>query len=110
MSKKSLKCPVRQIASELRAYRAILRANFRTDEELCTDVRLQILPDGSWAVHTGDSSYDQDHRGVWGSASVPFSGRFDSMAMARALWNQCVDMAVDGFDGPTLHYTNELIY
>jgi hypothetical protein len=33
------------------------------------DVRLQLI-DGSWALHTGDASYDQDHRGAWGASSI----------------------------------------
>jgi hypothetical protein len=32
------------------------------------EVRLQVTEDGGWAVHTGDPSYDTDHRGFWGSA------------------------------------------
>jgi hypothetical protein len=28
-------------------------------------VRLQVV-DGSWYFHTGDNSYDTDHRGAWG--------------------------------------------
>ena len=34
------------------------------------DVRLQVYPDGEWAIRTGLSDYDQDHRGYWGAASV----------------------------------------
>lgn len=34
-----------------------------------TDIRLQVKSDG-WQIHTGDSSYDQDHRGAWGASSV----------------------------------------
>lgn len=30
------------------------------------DVRLQVHS-GMWSILTGDSSYDQDHRGCWGS-------------------------------------------
>ena len=26
--------------------------------------------DGSWSFHTGDSSYDTDHRGNWGASCV----------------------------------------
>jgi hypothetical protein len=68
------------------------------------DVRLQIRESGSWHVHYGDSSYDQDHSGVWGAGSVPLRGRFDSLSLAKKLWNQACDQAVDGFDGPVLHY------
>lgn len=34
------------------------------------DIRLQVLSNGAWSVHTGDSQYDQDHRGAWGASSV----------------------------------------
>jgi hypothetical protein len=45
-------------------------------EEPRIDVRLQVrdidlTSDGPWwTVHTGDASYDQDHRGFWGSGCV----------------------------------------
>jgi len=65
------------------------------------EVRLQIvvtphdhrslfapLADGSrkvlWSVHTGDSSYDQDHRGFWGSTSVTFIGDPDGDTLDAA--------------------------
>lgn len=34
------------------------------------DVRLQVYPDGQWKVRSGDSSFDQDHRGYWGAGCV----------------------------------------
>lgn len=40
------------------------------EDEVYGDIRLQVFK-GSWGYHTGDSQYDQDHRGMWGSASVP---------------------------------------
>lgn len=54
------------------------------------DVRLQIYPDGGWAVRWGLSDYDQDHRGFWGASSVP-GGRFDSVSTARDLLSQARD-------------------
>lgn len=39
------------------------------DEDRYVDLRVQLL-DGGWTLHTGDASYDQDHRGFWGAASV----------------------------------------
>ena len=38
------------------------------DEPIYIDVRLQVH-DG-WALRTGPSDYDQDHRGYWGVGSV----------------------------------------
>ena len=34
------------------------------------DIRLQVYPDGNWAIRTGDSSYDLDHRGYWGAGFI----------------------------------------
>lgn len=56
------------------------------------DVRLQVYPDGSWAVRWGLSDYDDDHRGYWGASSVPGGGRrFDSRGVARDVIGQAQD-------------------
>lgn len=61
------------------------------------DVRLQVYPDGDWAVRWGDSSYDQDHRGYWGSSSVPGDNRrFDSKTFARDLIDQAKEHYAQG--------------
>ena len=53
------------------------------------DTRLQVLEDGTWEIHTGDSQYDQDHRGYWGSNSLPGDGhRFNSREVAKDLIDQ----------------------
>lgn len=39
------------------------------------DIRLQVYPDGEWALHYGGAGYDTDHRGYWGSSSVPGNGK-----------------------------------
>lgn len=52
------------------------------------DVRLHVWPDGSWAVHSGDSQYDQDHRGFWGASSIPGTRRFNARDVARELIDQ----------------------
>jgi hypothetical protein len=54
------------------------------------DVRLQVYPDGAWAVRVGLSDYDQDHRGFWGASCIP-RGRFNATDLARDLVNQCRD-------------------
>lgn len=61
-------------------------------EEGCDfcDVRLQVYPDGAWAVRVGLSDYDQDHRGFWGASCIP-RGRFNATDLARDLVNQCRD-------------------
>lgn len=33
-------------------------------------VRLHVRTDGSWSLHVGNPSYDQDHRGQWGTSSL----------------------------------------
>jgi hypothetical protein len=105
MSKRSVKCPVREIAWVLREVQRVDAFGLPKDVD-SIDVRLQILETGDWAVHTGDASYDTDHHGVWGAGEVPVRGRFDSMGLAKALWNQAVDMAVDeASDFPELCYT-----
>jgi hypothetical protein len=40
------------------------------EEEKFCDIRLQVYPNGQYAIRSGDSSYDQDHRGFWGCSSV----------------------------------------
>lgn len=34
------------------------------DEPL--EIRLQVYPDGTWAVRFGDPGFDLDHHGFWG--------------------------------------------
>jgi hypothetical protein len=76
------------VAAELRG----INANVEGE----CDVRLQVWPDGEWIVRSGDSSYDQDHRGFWGASSVPGvnrgrASRFDSRSVARDLIEQARD-------------------
>ncbi len=39
-------------------------------EDAYIDVRLQVMEDDSWGIHTGDSGFDVDHRGYWGASSL----------------------------------------
>ena len=66
-----------------------LRVFARNIDETC-DVRLQVYPDGAWAVRVGLSDYDQDHRGFWGASCIPL-GRFNATNLARELISQCRD-------------------
>lgn len=59
-------------------------------EPVCIDVRLQVLEDGRWAVHSGDASYDLDHHGYWGASSISY-GRQNLADLARDLIEQCRD-------------------
>jgi hypothetical protein len=58
-----------------------------------TDIRLQ-LHDGTWSFHTGDSQYDQDHRGAWGSGFCP---RGVSKAEARSIAKDLIDEAMSDY-------------
>jgi len=63
------------------------------------DVRLQVMPDSTWTVNWGSSDYDQDHRGYWGSSSVPGDNRrFDSKEVARDLIEQAREHKATGGD------------
>lgn len=90
---------INEVAAELRAI------NKNTDPEPDgddggVDVRLQVYPDGQWAVRWGSSDYDQDHRGYWGSSSVPGGNRrFDSKDIARDLIDQAREHKATGGNG-----------
>ena len=86
---------IKDVAHDLRVEnRTLDPADFPLDnghgESESCDVRLQVYPDGQWAIRIGDSSYDLDHRGFWGSSSLD-GRRFDSRAMAKDLIDQCKD-------------------
>lgn len=58
------------------------------------DVRLQVRPDGSWDVNTGDAQYDTDHSGVWGAATLGGTeNKSDLYAVAQQLINEAKDQA-----------------
>lgn len=72
---------IRRVAYELR----LINTNVQGE----CDVRLQVYPDGEWAVRYGLSDYDQDHRGYWGASSVPGNKkRFNSYEIAKDLLSQ----------------------
>lgn len=99
MSKNTVKFPsIADVANDLRIINADLRGDgndYRSEDDggagAC-DIRLQVMPDGAWTIHVGDSSYDLDHRGFWGSACLD-GRRFDSRAVARDLIEQARDHA-----------------
>lgn len=82
------------------------------------EVRLQVLPsdnyeedgegrpvcvEASWRLWTGDSSYDTDHRGYWGSTSLPFLGDpegddLDADDLAHDLRSEALEAAAMGDD------------
>lgn len=83
------------------------------------DVRLQVIPpeertrncwgtpcvpymtEGEWSVLTGDSQYDQDHRGLWGASGVgPDMTMRDLQGVAEDLAGQVLDMWADSPENP----------
>jgi len=56
------------------------------------DVRLQVISNGDWAVHSGDASYDIDHRGYWGASSI---NKRDSKRNRRAIAADLIEQAAD---------------
>lgn len=87
---------IKDIASVIRGINTEESFPGECGEECYIDVRLQVYPDGQWSVHSGDSSYDQDHRGFWGSSCVPGNGkRFSSVETARELIDQAKDHHAD---------------
>jgi len=56
------------------------------------DVRLQVYPDGAWAIRVGPSDYDLDHHGWFGAGSVSPDDKIrDLDASARDLIDQIRD-------------------
>jgi hypothetical protein len=53
------------------------------DETPGADVRLNVQENG-WKLLTGDSSYDQDHRGLWSCGFLPY-GRTNLTKLAKEL-------------------------
>lgn len=51
------------------------------------DIRLQVVEDGRWSIHTGDSSYDLDHNGSWGYGFLPY-GRINCRELAKELLDE----------------------
>ena len=91
-----MRISVTRIAEELKAYSEELKTYSEDLEDgegnVGEDVRLQVV-DGSWELHTGDSSYDQDHRGRWGASWVRAGA---SMAECRGIARDLIDEALGG--------------
>lgn len=66
------------------------------------DVRLQVCSKedgGGWTIHTGDASYDQDHRGYWGAGCVTADDTPDTLkALANEMIEEAVEQAVENDD------------
>lgn len=75
---------IRELTQDLIGIKRWLRDNDIGE----TDIRLQVV-DGGWATHTGDSSYDQDHRGFWGASCI------DRTTNCRDLARDLIEQARD---------------
>ena len=63
------------------------------DSEPSIDVRLRYHED-AFSTYTGDSSFDQDHRGFWGDYSVgPDLEIDDAFDIAEDLLDQVIESA-----------------
>lgn len=64
--------------------------NYRAegDDMPSQDVRIRVRFDlDTWYLSTGDSSYEQDHRGCWGHAVlIPSTGSADCDELAADMW------------------------
>lgn len=84
---------VAKVAAELRSIKEFFRDDMGEPDDSdpesgWLDVRLQVSGDG-WAVHYGDASYDQDHRGYWGASCL--SRETNCRELARELIAECED-------------------
>jgi hypothetical protein len=78
---------IKQVAAELAGIKRFFGADIDSEEGL--DVRLRVQDDGSWSILFGDASYDQDHRGYWGSSSI--DGRSNCREVAKDLIKEAKD-------------------
>lgn len=63
------------------------------------DIRLQVLEDGQWFIHSGLSDYDQNHYGVFGASSVGENCSMeDAIEIARKLINQANELFIENYD------------
>lgn len=81
---------VEYIIVELRTIQEFYLETFKADGSW-VDVRLQVFDDGQWSIHSGDSSYDQDHRGHWGCGSLNHETDCDELAQ------ELLDEAMDSY-------------
>ena len=70
------------------------------------DVRLRLQPDGSFTVLYGDPSYDQDHRGFWGSSILyPATSIHTNINYLGGLADDLLEQALDDqAETEAIHY------
>lgn len=86
------------IAAQARAFNAApdresyIAFNDDPESVVSIDVRAQYVDGEGWTFHSGDASYDQDHRGAWGASSVAADDDDDALALtAHALLAEACD-------------------
>lgn len=58
---------VDEIASDLELIKEQIPEKKPDDEETPSiEVRLQVMEDSQWCLHTGSAQFDDDHNGFWG--------------------------------------------
>ena len=84
---------VKDVEKQLVAYKRerVYEEALRSEDGL--DVRLQVYEDRTWAIRTGDSQYDQDHRGFWGSGTLTHTT--NCRELAAHLLNEAKDHEAD---------------
>lgn len=101
-----VKVTVGEVAAVLHDHAQWLRRTF-TAAELTEpgcdtaggEVRLQVREDG-WLILTGDSQYDQDHRGAWGCGFIRRGANWaECRECARDLINDARNDAPEEDDG-----------
>jgi hypothetical protein len=91
LENETVSIPLAELANEIYNCGQYLKHNFSA-EDLTekgtdfagTDCRLNVR-DGSWSLLTGDSQYDQDHRGYWACSSI----------RRGCTWNEAREIARD---------------
>jgi len=83
---------MRRIAADLLALACAARDEAADDGCESFDFRIQYDGDDAFDLHTGDASYDTDHRGFWGAGSIAAS---DDDATVAAALADAVNQAID---------------
>lgn len=74
------------------------------------ELRLQVV-DGSWYLHSGDPSYDTDHRGYWGCAFLPVldeDENGDHYAIESYTKKRCREISIDLLEDIAESYSQSL--
>lgn len=92
---------VRDVAHALRLVRDDIQPDEKQpdDDTAFRDVRLQVLEDGRWSIHSGPSDYDLNHKGFWGASSVAYRQSLKSLReVAKDLLEQAQDAVAQSAD------------